>query len=184
MPVYRRAFPKARLVGVDISSTGIERCREMYGQIAEFIAGDHTAVPHVDIIIASNVCEHLTHDEEIAAHLLARCDRLFVIVPYRETIAAGSEHVNHYDENSFPKLCCRRHTVFAAPGWSEYGQRLWYQIWLKNIGRKMLRRPTVQRSMQVLFEFTRESEHCETKAESVEMVVCVETDSVTSFWQR
>lgn len=101
IPVYRSAFPNARFIGVDISDSAIDLCRRRYGHIAQFIQGDHTSVPLADIIIASNVFEHLDNDREVAAHLLGKCKDLYIIVPYKEETAPGAEHVNSYDENYF-----------------------------------------------------------------------------------
>lgn len=152
IPIYRDAFPAARLIGVDVSSAGIEKCRNCYGQYAEFLVGDHSVVPPVDIIVASNVFEHLSNDMEVAQRLSASCQTLYITVPYRQTLSPGSEHINRYDKDSFSSLRRNRHVVFASREWSEYGWHLWYQIRLKNIVRRILGRPPATRSMQIMFE--------------------------------
>lgn len=151
MPVYRQAFPSAKLVGVDLSPAGIDKCREQYGQFASFIAGDHLSVPQVNAIISSNVFEHLADHEKVAEHLSHRCQDLFIIVPYRECLGVGQEHINTYDETSFPLLKKQRVCVFSSAGWSQYGKVLWWDIYTKNTIKWLLGRPTVRRKMQILF---------------------------------
>src|SRR3977135_1205006 len=51
IPVYHKAYPRAKLFGLDISANAIKRCVEKYGKIATFVNGDHKSVPLVDIII-------------------------------------------------------------------------------------------------------------------------------------
>ena len=153
MPVYKEQYPKAKLIGMDISHSAIEMCRTKYGSIASFIHGDYASVPEVDIVIASNVFEHLTDDRQIAKSLLSKCKSLYVIVPYKEC-PLFPEHVNTYDENYFSglgKYDCR---VFPCAGWSQYGLRgLWYQVHFRNLFRLLLQKPLCRRNKQNLFHF-------------------------------
>jgi SAM-dependent methyltransferase len=153
MPVYRENYPKARLIGVDISESAIDMCRRKYGAIASFIQGESASVPEVDIVIASNVFEHLTDDRGIAKSLLDKCKTLYVIVPYREW-PLFSEHVNTYDKNYFSSIGKYECEIFPCAGFSQFGLRgLWYQIYLKNIFRLLLGRPVVRRNMQIIYHF-------------------------------
>lgn len=151
-PVYRATYPFAKLIGVDFSGEAIRLCREKYSTIAEFIQGDIISVPFSDIIITSNVLEHLDSDKEVVNELLERCKKLFVIVPYNER-NFGGEHLRFYDENSFADLFPVRKVVFLSKGWSLYGIDLWYQVYLKNIARFILGRPLLVQKKQILFEF-------------------------------
>jgi hypothetical protein len=98
--VYKEAFPKARLIGTDISESGIESCKKNLGDIAEFISGDFSVIPTVDVIIASHVMEHLTDDKTIVKNLLQKCKDLYIFVPYKET-PLHHEHVNYYDDDYY-----------------------------------------------------------------------------------
>jgi len=152
-PLYRLAFPRASLLGVDHSRSAIEICSRQHGAIACFLVGDHSVVPPVDVIIASNVLEHVTGDLDVAGHLLAQCRQLFVVVPYREQLAPGGEHVNRYDEKSFADLRPVSIQVFVTRGWSQYGLALWYRVHAKNIARALFGKPLRHRRKQVLFRF-------------------------------
>src|SRR4051812_13831088 len=79
-PVYRRAFPGASLFGVDFSDAAIDICRARYSAIATFRTGGVEAVPDSDVIICSNVLEHVDDDEAIVSALKAHCSKLFVVV--------------------------------------------------------------------------------------------------------
>ena len=153
MPVYRQHFPKTKLVGVDISQSAIDICQEKYGSIASFIRGDDGRVPEVDVIIASNVLEHLTDDRKVAKCLLSKCKSLYVVVPYKEW-PLFSEHVNTYDERYFLDIGGYDYRVFPCVGWTPFGMRdLWYQIYFKNISRFLLGKPLRHRNMQIIFHF-------------------------------
>lgn len=151
-PVYRREFPSARLVGVDFAADGIDLAKQRYGELAEFICGDITRVPVVDVIVCSNVIEHIEDDVALARQLLERCARLLVVVPYRERDLI-SEHLRSYDEHSFDALSPLRHKIFTTKGWSEYGLELYWDIYAKNLPRALLRRSLRERKRQILFEF-------------------------------
>ena len=153
-PVYRSAFPKAHLIGVDISPAAVVKCREQYGLIAQFFDCDHLNVPTVDVIISSNVFEHLTSDKQIARSLLEKCKDLFIVTPYRERIVPGTEHVNSYETTSFSDLGCCATTVYPCKGWSQYGLDLWLNIYLKNAVRPLFGKETCRRSMQIMFHLT------------------------------
>jgi SAM-dependent methyltransferase len=152
-PIYRIAYPNAKLIGLDISEEAIKKCKETYGNLGEFICGDHLAVPVVDIIIASNVFEHLSNDSEIAIELKKRCKILFIIVPYSEELSLDNEHVNSYNENSFNSFLNKTFKIFKSKGWSEYGFDLYFNIHLKNIAKYFLGRPIRKRRKQIIFQF-------------------------------
>lgn len=155
MPIYRENFPKAKLIGVDISANAISKCRMKYGSMATFTQADYNSVPEVDVIIASNVLEHLSNDREVAQALLHRCKDLYVFVPYDERPLC-SEHVNTYGMNHFRELGKYTYKVFACKGWTPHGKDLWWGIYLKNIVRPLLGRQILRRGMQIMFHFKRE----------------------------
>jgi SAM-dependent methyltransferase len=153
MPMYRRAYKRASLLGIDISRTAIERCKKAYGDIAQFIHGDESQVPNVDIIIASNVFEHLSHDIAVARNLLGRCRELYVVVPYRELIVPGGEHVCSYDEFYFQELGEYDYAVFHSTAWGPKGWNLWYGLYLRSFVQLLVRRQRAFGPRQILFHF-------------------------------
>ena len=155
-PIYRRAFPKAKLIGLDISNESIKKCNENYGHLANFICGTYQDVPAVDIIIASNVFEHLTDDKEVASELIIKCQQLYVIVPFNEQQHNDPihEHINSYDECSFNGITgSKKIKIFFSKGWGPHGADLYYNLYLKNIGRLLLCRKRVMRPKQIMFIF-------------------------------
>jgi len=155
IPVYRQAYPRAKLMGIDLSVTAIKACDEKFGDIATFISGDHKSVPKVDVIIASNVFEHLSNDLEVARELLTRCGTLYIIVPYREQIVPNDEHVNSYDEKYFDSIGRCENQVFLSRGWTQYGLKLVYEIYFKNVVKRLLRVEPRRRSKQIMFKLTK-----------------------------
>ena len=157
LPVYRRHFPRAKLFGMDISEHAVRKCRQRYGNIARFTQGEAAQVPEADIIVTSNVLEHLDDDIGVAQALLAKCKRLFVVVPYREW-PLDAEHVRSYDDTSFSALRPVGRVVFASGSWSEFGFRLWRKIYLKNLWRTLAGRRCRRRRLQVMYEFKSDSD--------------------------
>ena len=152
LPIYRKAFPKAKLIGIDVSSHAIDICCKKFGNIATFICGDQTRVPGVDVIIASNVFEHLTDDIEIGRYLLNKCADLYVTVPYKEC-PLFDEHIRSYDEHYFSSLTPYEWRTFSCRGWSQYGKDLWYHLYFKNIFRLILGKQVIKRRKQITFQF-------------------------------
>ncbi len=154
MPVYKESYPKANLIGIDISESAIEICKERYGSFAQFRQGDFSCVPEADVIIASNVLEHLDGDRRIASHLLSKCEHLYVITPYEEAAPLSLEHIRTYDENHFRGVGEFSFKVFPCAGWSQFGLNdLWIQVRLKNLARLALGRPVLCRNLQIIFHF-------------------------------
>jgi cyclopropane fatty-acyl-phospholipid synthase-like methyltransferase len=143
-PMYREAYPDAKLLGIDISDEAIKKCKKDYGHIGDFMCGDYNDVPKVDIIIASNVFEHLSDDRTIAKHLLEKCTQLNIIVPYKERLVMGSEHINSYDEDYFSELnkfLCS-YKVFKCKRFTQFGfKELYYNIYFKNLLRPLIKKP-------------------------------------------
>jgi SAM-dependent methyltransferase len=153
IPIYRQAFPKAKFIGMDISQTAIDKCHDSFGSMATFMQGDYKDTPEVDIIISSNVFEHLSNDREIAKHLLTKCRSLNIIVPYRE-YPLCSEHINSYEKEYFNEIGHSDCQVFPCKGWTPYGLRaLYYNIYFKNIFRFLLGKPVIRRNMQIIYRF-------------------------------
>lgn len=152
IPVYNKHYPKAKLLGLDHSESAISLCRMKYGEMAEFICGDVKEVPNVDVIIASNVLEHISNDEAVIASLLSKCSQLYIFVPYKKRPLC-SEHVNYYDKKSYCKFAPIETLVFFTPGWTQYGYNLLVNVYLKNLVRPFFGKPRIQRNKQIMFRF-------------------------------
>lgn len=151
IPVYKKFFPNAKLVGIDVSESAISMCKERYGKIAHFIRGTHQKCPSADIIVASNVFEHLSDDVEIAKILLAKCRELYITVPYKEWPLC-SEHVRTYNENYFSSLGDYKYIIFPSKGWSEYGIS-YVKLVVRNMFRMLLGQQMRARRIQIMFIF-------------------------------
>lgn len=133
LPVWRRHYPRARLSGCDFSPVAILRCKERYGDIAQFFCASFEEIEgEYDVIYCSNVLEHFGSYLEIAKIFLRRCRLLYVMVPYRELrngkpLAPGNDyyHKTTFELSSFDGLvaavgdCSVTAKVIRAPGaWS------------------------------------------------------------------
>ena len=154
-PVYRKAFPKATLYGVDFSVEAIKLCIDRYGDIANFCCGAIDVVPRVDVIVCSNVLEHLDEDCTLVEQLVNRCRTLYVIVPFNER-PLSNEHIRIYNEHSFAYLNPVAKTIFLSRGWSYIGLGMVWNIYLKNIARLLLGRKLRYQRKQIMFEFDQE----------------------------
>lgn len=157
IPIYKNKFPKSQLIGLDFSDFAIELCNQRYQGLATFICGNYLDVPIVDVIIASNVLEHLSNDILIAAELKKRCKELYIVVPYQEVLSQNSEHINTYSKTSFQKLAPTSLKVISSQGWSQFGKALYFDIYCKNIFRIIAGRKVIYRKKQILFLFKQNS---------------------------
>lgn len=153
MPVYKKFFPNAKLLGIDVSESAISKCKERYRKLASFISGTHQNCPSADIIVASNVIEHLSDDIEIAKALLSKCKELYITVPYNE-LPLCPEHVRTYNEKYFQVLGESDFVIFPSRGWSEYGRSMW-KLAFKNLLRRLSGRSIQSRRMQIMYRFRR-----------------------------
>jgi SAM-dependent methyltransferase len=103
IPIYARKYPRARIIGVDFSSVSIEICKEKYGNMANFVCIGEGGIntPLADVIVMSNVLEHISNDRDFVENILDKCSNLYIAVPFQENIVAGGEHINSYNECSF-----------------------------------------------------------------------------------
>jgi len=154
-PIYRRAYPRARLLGMDLSEVAVDMCNRRYGDLARFMQGGHAQVPEVDVIISSNVFEHLDRDIEVARYLLTRCTDLYITVPYKQNLEGDPEHVNTYDEHHFRQLGEYNCSVFRSDGWGPRRWDLWFHIHAKNLIRPLLGKNIRTPLRQVMFHFHR-----------------------------
>lgn len=156
IPVYRRKYPFAKIIGVDFSSSAIEQCNMKFGNIATFMVGTIDNVPKVDTIVMSNVLEHLSNDKECVTKLLVKCTDLYIAVPYDEKINSGGEHINTYNENTFDYLKADK-SIYLCRGYSLKEKLSSYiNIELKNVARFFLRKPLSAGGVnkQVLFHIS------------------------------
>lgn len=151
IPIYREHYEHATLVGVDHSATAIAKCKERYGDIAEFINCNHLEIPKADVIISCAVFEHLSNQMDVVNHLLIKSADLFIFVPYKEVIRPNTEHVNSYDKNSFRQFGTYNATVFSTKAWSQYGRKLWIDVYLKNLLRPFFNKKVVRRKRMIMF---------------------------------
>lgn len=153
IPIYREHFQRASLIGVDHAKAAILKCKERYVGIAEFINCNHLEIPKADVIISCSVFEHLSNQMDVVKHLLTKCVDLFIFVPYKEVIRPNSEHVNSYDENSFRQFGAYNTTVFLTKAWSQFGRKLWIDVYLKNLLRPFFNKKIVRRNRMIMFQF-------------------------------
>jgi hypothetical protein len=84
-PVFRKAYPEARLYGCDVSQVAIERCKKDHGNSAEFFKAGFEDISGLwDVIYCSNVLEHFEEYKKIASWLLNKCNILYIMAPFFE----------------------------------------------------------------------------------------------------
>ena len=150
-PIYKKCFPKAKLIGLDFSITAIKFAKEKYGDIAEFICGSIDDVPVSDIIISSHVFEHIENEESYLNALLNKCRKLFIIVPYKEELGF-IEHFRSYDENAYYNWNPKRFVIMKA-GFNLSFIDIIFNIYIKDIFRPFFGRKIQREPKQIMFEF-------------------------------
>jgi len=112
LPEVHKRYPRLELSGCDVSPVAVERAREKHGELATFLhCGFEGIEGHYDIIYCSNSLEHFADYLAISRRLLAHCDWLYVLAPYKETLPMpqvadprDAEHVVSFDRHSLDGL--------------------------------------------------------------------------------
>jgi SAM-dependent methyltransferase len=112
LPIWKKYYPKSELYGADVAQIAVDRCTEIYGDIAHFFRASFEEIDqNWDVIYCSNVLEHFEQHVEIAEMLLNHCKILYVMTPYLEldngkrlTSPNESFHVATLDKTSFSPL--------------------------------------------------------------------------------
>jgi hypothetical protein len=149
--VYKKLFPKAKLIGIDFSETAIKFAKMKYGKLGEFVVGDATVVPKCDIIICSHIFEHIENEDVLFETLVNKCQKLFIIVPYKENLGF-EEHLRTYDEHHYDKYKPISITICGA-GFSMSGFELVLNVYIKNIFRPFLGKKIIKEPKQIIYEF-------------------------------
>ncbi|MDE2367977.1 MAG: class I SAM-dependent methyltransferase [Burkholderiales bacterium] len=165
LEVFARAFPRARLHGIDFSATAVERAGAELGPGVTLQRGDLDAIEgHYDVIYCSNTLEHFADFDVRARRLLQHADRLFVMVPHderrdgRRLQPDRTEHHQHtFARDSFDFLVREglahgvATQVFPCPGawgWSPPQQAIQFA---KNIVRTVCGRQRIAPPRQILY---------------------------------
>lgn len=168
MPVLRRRFPNATLFGNDLSDVAVRRCRDRFGDLAQFSITPMDEINGVyDLIYSSATLEHFVDCERLARTLLSHSRHLAIVVPYNEQrdgrdlecFPPESDHVRTFREHSFDLLldeglACRVEPSrpFRVPGAWSWTLRQRVVQTAKNAARCMLARPLVHEKRMILFE--------------------------------
>jgi hypothetical protein len=167
--VFYGKYPKAILHGIDISEVGINRCKEQLGSIASFSVCTIDEINgHYQIIYISNVLEHFYDYAAKARILSAHCDRLCIMVPYKETKDGQSLvtdpdhpelHQQTFTKTSFDflveeerALSIKPYVVWAPRAWGLFSYRRRAFESFKNIFRRLSGRPLVEDRMQIIYD--------------------------------
>ncbi|SDH18033.1 class I SAM-dependent methyltransferase [Chitinophaga filiformis] len=141
IPIYKKHYPKARFIGIDFSTAAIDICIQKFGDIATFMARDVDSIPSVDVIIMSNVLEHLPNDKAVVEKLLSKCKDLYIAVPYDEQQPLHEEHVNSYNRNTFDYLNADKDVYLCRGYTAKQILTSYIYIELKNIIRPLFNVP-------------------------------------------
>lgn len=149
IPVYAARFPRAKLIGIDFSTTAIKKARKRFGDCAEFIIGGLKSIPECDVIICSHTLEHIEDDIGAVRHLRACAKSLYIIVPYKEC-PLSREHLRVYDEASFEQFLPLSTKVQPA-GWAFVGLPWIYHVAMKNLVRPLFGIDRLSEPKQIIF---------------------------------
>lgn len=105
---YFKDNPEIEYTGIDYDENTIKYAKQLYKNYrnANFICADINSIDidFYDTIIAYEVLEHLDNGFELAQKLKAKCNQLFITVPYDEPPGFWGKHhkLHHIKEEHFP----------------------------------------------------------------------------------
>jgi hypothetical protein len=170
LPVFRRRFPKARLVGCDFSGIAVDRCEERFPDVASFFKWSLEEIHGMyDVIYSSNTLEHFVDYRTKARSLLKHCRYLCIFVPYNEQRFGRDleynpdyDHVATFRKDSFDFLLddgqakkIHYPKIFPVPKAWSWPRSKWIKQNAKNILRLMLNKPIARNNRLILFEIER-----------------------------
>lgn len=90
------------VIGVDISNEVIEKNKLMYNNCFFKTTDDFWTDPvKVNSVVSTHTFEHIEDPVEISKKLLDLTDKLFIIVPYKDSWKKCLQHIWRYDRKSF-----------------------------------------------------------------------------------
>lgn len=160
-PIYKKEYPNADLYGIDLSEFAINSATKRYGEFAQFLIGDDNLLVSkklsFDIIICSNVFEHLSDYKDVLGNLLKISPIVIIVTPFNEylnPLILNNEHINSFDESTFLEFNSN-YKIYVSKGWSEYGKELFIDIYIKNIFRLLSGRRLRKRAKQIMYQIER-----------------------------
>jgi trans-aconitate methyltransferase len=124
------AYPTAQVLGVDIDPVAVTEAAAITDGVA-FQTISPGVLPHrADLLVLSNVCEHLTDWQDQLAAYLAYCDGVAaLLVPYDEdlSIDPGIGHVARFSEETFPLTVAGLVRTTCVP--VRVHHSAWYHDW-------------------------------------------------------
>jgi SAM-dependent methyltransferase len=103
-----KLYPYAELFGCDLEQEHIDISNKTNKKYATFFKSDIMEINNFyNIIYISNVIEHLHNWKEAVNHLLLRCQRIYILSPYKEILnfpsemhTDGIDHVISFDKKT------------------------------------------------------------------------------------
>lgn len=167
--VFAERYPNAKITAVDVSPVAVERAKEKYGHLANFLVCNIDEISNnYDVIYISNVLEHYLKYQDKARYLTKKCNRLCIMVPYDEREKQGGKpitpdpsHTRHqypFYEDSFNFLVkegfARRIETYiiSCPGTWGWDRRQRITHGIDNFFRKITGRPIVLEPLQIIYD--------------------------------
>jgi SAM-dependent methyltransferase len=115
------SYPHAELFGCDLEEEHVNISIRMNLQYGKFFQSDIMQLrSFYDVIYISNVIEHLPNWQEAVSHLIKCCHRLYILVPYRESLelyltehVPGINHVVSFNRKSLSFIDSKQFSIEA-----------------------------------------------------------------------
>ena len=97
------AFPRSRVTGIDLAPSAINAARARF-PLHEFMVTENGSIPErFDVIVTSNVIEHLTHPFDTIREHLASCRLLYLALVPQCEYPLMEGHLTTFVKESFPR---------------------------------------------------------------------------------
>lgn len=99
-----QVFPKCKVFGMDFSPSAIQEAARMYPQASFYVGDIYNWHETYDVIVSSNVLEHLEHPDQVMKNMLKNTREYLVLMVPLDDDYGYDEHINRFSFDSFNNL--------------------------------------------------------------------------------
>jgi 2-polyprenyl-3-methyl-5-hydroxy-6-metoxy-1,4-benzoquinol methylase len=100
--LFKGKFPNSKIYGYDFSVQAVARCLNKYREYEKLLFLYGEMYSNKDVVVLSNILEHIENPMDFLKNYIDKSDKYCIVLsPYKGLVY--DEHINSFDETSFPR---------------------------------------------------------------------------------